>query len=100
MRANGGQDVGGAVRRWQLKMCSGFYHDGWGVSVKDGIATISRDGEAKLTMHVLLLAKLFREGMAQHRRESGPEELARQWEDLCAQPKPLREGTVSWGPLG
>lgn len=71
-------------------MCSGIcLNDGWGISVKDGIATISHDGEVKLTMHVVSLAKLFREGMAQHRRESGPEALARQWEELCESPPAL-----------
>jgi hypothetical protein len=70
-------------------MCYGVMVDKYGISVANGIATITEDGQPRLVVPVQRLGELIREGMRQHRREraagiSEADQLARQYLEMAA----------------
>ena len=70
-------------------MCAGVKEGVWDIAVRDEVAAFSREGKIVLEIPVLVLAELYRKGMAQHRRErvlsaKSPAELAAQSESLEA----------------
>jgi hypothetical protein len=70
-------------------MCFGITADEWGIAVRNGVAEITRSDVPVLSIPVVTLVKLYREGMLQHHREKAvgneADQLARQYGDMMAQ---------------